>query len=75
VPRTPPSSPGDDSELLARLGASAGICANCRHRELKASDRSVFLRCRRADDEPRFPRYPPLPVLACPGWQAGWQEE
>ena len=59
-----------DPELLARLGTSAGLCATCIHRELKASARSVFLRCRRADEDPRYLRYPPLPVFACPGWRA-----
>lgn len=33
---------------------------------------SVFSLCRRARDEPeRFPRYPRIPVLQCPGWQQG----
>lgn len=60
----------DDRALLARLGPPAGLCATCVHRELKASARSVFLRCTLADVDPRFLRYPPLPVVACPGWLA-----
>jgi hypothetical protein len=59
----------DDRELLARLGTSTGLCATCVHRDIKASARSVFLRCKLADVDPRFPRYPPLPVLGCPGWR------
>jgi hypothetical protein len=31
---------------------------------------SEFSRCLRADTDPRFPRYPRLPVLACPGYEA-----
>jgi hypothetical protein len=57
-----------DADLLERLGPS-GLCATCVHRELKASARSVFLRCQLADTDPRFLRYPPLPVFACPGWR------
>jgi hypothetical protein len=30
--------------------------------------RSAFWRCARADSDPRFLRYPPLPVRACPGF-------
>jgi hypothetical protein len=30
---------------------------------------SVFYRCARAESDPRFARYPPLPVLACPGYE------
>jgi hypothetical protein len=29
---------------------------------------SAFYRCLRADADPRFVRYPPLPVLECPGY-------
>lgn len=32
---------------------------------------STFFRCGRADTDPRFPRYPALPVLECPGYDAG----
>jgi hypothetical protein len=63
----------DDPALLAHLGPAgpAGLCATCVHRELKASARSIFLRCQLADTDPRFPRYPALPVLACLGWRSG----
>jgi len=30
---------------------------------------SVFYRCGRADDDPKFPRYPALPVLTCAGYE------
>jgi hypothetical protein len=29
---------------------------------------SHFYRCRLADIDPAFRRYPPLPVLSCPGF-------
>jgi hypothetical protein len=45
----------------------AGLCASCRHAERLASPRALFLRCALARRDPRFPRYPSLPVLACAG--------
>ena len=47
-----------------------GLCGRCVHRQLVRSRRSVFLRCSLADQDPRFPRYPTLPVLACAGFTA-----
>jgi hypothetical protein len=35
------------------------------------SDRgSVFLRCERAKTDPAYPKYPPLPVWNCAGYEA-----
>ena len=49
----------------------AGLCDRCRHQQVVRTTRgSVFSLCRRSRDEPeRFPRYPRLPVEACPGFQ------
>ena len=57
-----------DEDLLKRLPASPGLCATCEHLRLVASSRSVFVRCGLADSDPGFLRYPPLPVVACPGY-------
>ena len=47
---------------------AAGLCATCRWTRTVTTRRgSVFYRCLRADDDPSFVRYPPLPVLTCPG--------
>lgn len=54
--------------LLSRLTANPGLCRTCAHVRLLASARSVFLRCGLADTDPGFLRYPPLPVLSCPGY-------
>jgi len=56
-------------ERLAQLRVQAGLCESCGHLVLLASARSVFVRCGLAESDPRFPRYPPLPVLACPGYR------
>ena len=48
----------------------AGLCQTCVHARLQRTARgSEFWRCLRADADPRFPRYPRLPVLACPGYE------
>jgi hypothetical protein len=48
-----------------------GLCKTCRHARTIASDRgSKFTRCALADSDPRFPKYPRLPVLACAGYQS-----
>lgn len=58
----------EERRLLADLAVPAGLCASCRHLRLLASRRSVFVRCGLAAVDPRFPRYPALPVTACPGY-------
>jgi hypothetical protein len=55
---------------LSRLAVPAGLCASCEHLRLLASRRSVFVRCGLAAANPRFPRYPGLPVSACRGYRA-----
>jgi hypothetical protein len=47
-----------------------GLCAECRHGRRQHNARgSVFVRCARARQDARFRPYPPLPVLACPGFE------
>ena len=52
---------------------AAGLCDSCRHQQLIRNTRgSEFSLCRRSRTEPeRFPRYPRLPVEACPGYERG----
>ena len=46
-----------------------GLCATCKWVRTVTNKRgSVFYRCLRADTDPRFVKYPPLPVLSCPGY-------
>jgi hypothetical protein len=47
-----------------------GLCARCRNARRVESDRgSVFYRCALADQDPRFPKYPRLPVVRCAGYE------
>jgi uncharacterized protein YciI len=49
---------------------TVGLCFSCRFMRSTGNRRgSVFFRCLRADDDPRFLRYPPLPVRSCPGYE------
>ncbi|HSD76543.1 MAG TPA: hypothetical protein VLA98_04035 [Solirubrobacteraceae bacterium] len=45
-----------------------GLCDSCRHQRLVSNTRgSTFTLCERSRADERYPRYPRVPVLACPG--------
>ena len=47
----------------------AGLCATCQQARVIVSDRgSRFYFCERSKTDPAFPRYPPLPVIECIGY-------
>ena len=47
-----------------------GLCASCRHARIVHSSRgSIFYMCRLAETDPRFAKYPRLPVLRCAGYE------
>ena len=49
---------------------SAGLCARCRHaRRIVSRRESEFVLCERSRTDPRFARYPRLPVRECPGFE------
>jgi hypothetical protein len=48
---------------------AAGLCASCTNMRLITSDRgSRFYLCELSKTDPRFPKYPRLPVLSCTGY-------
>jgi hypothetical protein len=48
----------------------AGLCNLCRHQqEVRSGRGSRFSLCRRHKTDARFPKYPRLPVLRCPGFE------
>ena len=54
----------------AKIQESAGLCAACQHVRLVRTDRgAVFYQCKRSATDPRFPKYPTLPVLSCAGYE------
>jgi len=47
-----------------------GLCADCRHMRLIKTDRgATFYFCQRSATDPKFPKYPRLPVLECSGYE------
>ena len=51
------------------VDARVGLCAGCRHVEIVRSARSTFYLCRLSFTDPRFPKYPALPVITCIGFE------
>ncbi len=53
-----------------------GLCATCRHTRVVQSARgSTFYLCRLAEVDPRFFKYPRLPVLRCAGYESAEEPE
>ena len=49
---------------------SAGLCASCVHGQtIESSKGSTFLLCRLSFTDPRFAKYPQLPVVSCAGYR------
>jgi hypothetical protein len=47
-----------------------GLCDGCAHQKLVPNTRgSVFSLCLRSRTDPAYPRYPRVPVAACPGYE------
>jgi len=47
-----------------------GLCGGCRHaRRIETRGGSVFYLCERSLTDPRYPRYPNLPMLRCSGFE------
>jgi len=59
----PPGTRPDASE--------PGLCADCIHARTITSDRgSQFVMCQLSSSDPKFPKYPRLPVLTCNGYKS-----
>jgi len=47
-----------------------GLCKSCRFRAVVRTSRGRdFWRCRRAETDPKFRKYPRIPVEACSGYE------
>ena len=46
-----------------------GLCERCRHARIVATPRSRFWLCTLAAQDPRFDKYPRLPILECEGFE------
>ena len=50
--------------------SNAGLCPDCLHsRRIESARGSAFILCELSRTDPRFPKYPRLPVLTCAGYQ------
>lgn len=56
-------------------GDTAGLCRTCRHARIITSARgSTFYLCRLSETDPRFAKYPALPVVRCAGFEEKEEE-
>lgn len=54
------------------LDPRVGLCGRCRHHRTVGNRRgSRFYLCERSASDPDYPKYPPLPVLRCGGYEDG----
>lgn len=55
---------------MTSTDSRVGLCATCLHVRRAGNRRgSVFYRCARAEHDPRFLKYPRLPVMNCIGYE------
>ena len=55
--------------MAGRDLTKGGLCETCTFlRRVPSSRGAEFYLCGRSFDDPAFPKYPVLPVLACRGW-------
>ncbi len=53
-----------------------GLCTTCRHvRVLSNARGSTFYLCQLAEIDPRFDKYPRLPVLRCAGYEPAAEDD
>ena len=49
---------------------STSLCETCRQmREIVSGKGSRFVLCQLAQDDARFPKYPPHPIIKCEGYK------
>ena len=52
------------------MGLRAGLCDRCSHQRVIRNTRgSSFSMCERYRSDSRYPKYPSLPVVKCPGFE------
>lgn len=52
-----------------------GLCRSCKnHRVVRSRRGPKYYLCELAASDPRFPKYPPLPVVECEGYVPGGED-
>ena len=60
----------EKSDQSSEICSAAGLCAACLHaRRIESARGSVFILCNLSLTDPRFPKYPGLPILTCDGYE------
>ena len=60
----------DVGDPAHRASVRPGLCGTCQHaRVIQTARGTTFHLCERSTTDVRFPRYPALPVLDCPGFE------
>lgn len=58
----------DQDDPSSKVEVKAGLCDTCRHQRVVSNTRgSSFSLCERSKVDPRYPKYPRIPVVSCPG--------
>ena len=58
------------AEIEDQLRQHAGLCAGCRHaKRLATKTGAPIFQCARAANEPRYAKFPRLPVSSCVGFE------
>ena len=75
-PLPPAASLCQNTSVFRIKPPEAGLCASCQHaRQLSTQRGSTFWLCERGASDPAYPRYPPLPVRECAGWDSDETQE
>ena len=57
------------------MNRAVGLCEKCAFvRRVENERASIFYLCERSFEDSRYPKYPPLPVLACLGFEVAANE-
>jgi len=60
----------NDEQKLPEGFDTVGLCRTCRHVKVIESARgSTFYLCRLSETDPRYAKYPRLPVVRCVGYE------
>ncbi len=61
--------PGDRRLTPPGKGTLRSLCEDCSHMKVVSTATSRFLLCQRSRLQESYPKYPPQPVVECPGWE------
>jgi hypothetical protein len=68
-------STSDERTRRSRGGDNVGLCVTCLHHRVTGNRAgSRFYLCQRHKNDRRYPKYPPLPVIKCAGFEGGGED-